>query len=121
MTWIIVFGRIIFGFIVGTLVLWFCSTTVNTEKANIKTAALYNAIMNTFGGLLLAMGILFLHTDSDYVGGTLLTFTLLTPILSFWVLMRLYNMSVLATLWLAFAMWAVQTLIQKFTEYVFSI
>ena len=113
MTWLAVIGELIVGFIVGTLVLWACAFTVTTEQANIRTAALYNAIMTAIGGVLVAMALIFLHTESGVAGGLLVISTVLTLIVSFWLLMRMYAISFLATLWLVFAMWAVDTLVEK--------
>lgn len=118
MTGLAVIGELILGFIVGTLVLWVCSFTVKTDMANIKTAAIYNGIMTVFGGVLLAIGLIFLHTESSFAGGMFLVSTVLTLIASFWLLMRMYGISFLATIWLVFAMWAVDALVEKLIEIV---
>ena len=119
MTWLVVIGELILGFIVGTLVLWVCSFTVKTDRANIKTAAVYNAIMTVFGGVLLAIALILLHTESGLAGGMFLASTVLTLIVSFWLLMRMYEISFLATIWLVIAMWAVDALVEKLIK-VFS-
>ena len=118
MTWLAVIGELVLGFIVGTLVLWVCSFTVKTDNANIKTAAIYNAIMTVFGGVLLAVALIFLHTESGVAGGMLLISTILTLIVSFWLLMRMYGITFMSTIWLVFAMWAVDTLVEKLIELV---
>ena len=113
MPWLNLSGELILGFILGTLVLWMCSLTVKTDKANFKTAAIYNGIMMILTGVLLAIGLIFLHTQSGIAGLILIAFTVLTLIASFWLLMRLYDISILATIWLFIAMWAVGVLAQK--------
>lgn len=118
MIWLTAIGRLVLGFIFGTLVLWLCSLTVKTARANIRTAAIYNAIMTVLGGVLLALGLLFLHTGSGITGGMFLVTTILTLIVSFWLLMRMYDITFLATLWLVFAMWAVNTLVEKLINVV---
>ena len=68
MGFLIVIGKLILEFIVGTLVLWLCSSSVKTEHANIKTAAIYNAIMMVLDGILLGIALIFFHTESDVAG-----------------------------------------------------
>ena len=118
MTWLAVIGELVLGFIVGTLVLWVCSFTVKTDNANIKTAAIYNAIMTAIGGVLMAIALVFVHTESGVAGGMLIVSTILTLIVSFWLLMRMYGISFLSTIWLVIAMWAVDALVEKAVELV---
>lgn len=116
MAWLAVIGELILGFILGTVVLWACSFTVKTDNANFKTAAIYNAIMTAIGGVLMAIAFVFLHTESSIAGGMLFASTILTLIVSSWLLMRMYNISFLSTIWLVIAMWATDTLVKKAIE-----
>ena len=118
MNWLAAIGELILGFILGTLALWMCSFTVKTERANIKTAAIYNGIMTGLGGVLLAIGLVSLYTESGLVGGIFFVFTVLMLIASFWLLMRMYDISFLAALWLFIAMCAVDALVEKLIEIV---
>lgn len=112
-------GQVVLGFVVGTGVLWVCSLTVKTEHANLKTAAVYNAVMSVLLLVVLAMGLIYLSTDSGPAGTVLLITTIITVIVSFVLLMRLYAISFLATIWLVIAMWAVQTGIEKLFDWIF--
>ncbi len=113
-----VIGELILGFILGTLVLWGCSFTVKTEHANLKTAAIYNGIMTILGGALLGLVFIFLQTESGIAGGVLLASTIVTLVVSFWLLMRMYNITFPATLWLVIAMWVVDTGVEKLIDFV---
>ena len=113
-----VIGELIFGFIAGTLVLWFCSFTVKTEETNIRTAAIYNAIMTVISGVLMVIALICVYTESGVAGWLLVIFTVLTLIVSFWLLMRMYDISVSATIWLVIAMWAVGEFVGKLVEFV---
>ena len=114
----IIFGQIL-GFILGTLILWGCSFTVNTPNANIRTAAIYNGIMTVLGGVLLGMAFVFMHTESSAVGGMFLISTILMLGVSFWLLMRMYIITFWATIWLVFAMWFVDVTVDKLFNLVF--
>ena len=112
-------GKLALGFTFGTLVLWACSLTVKTENANLRTAAIYNGVMTILGGVLLCIGMLFLHTESNIAGGVLIASALLTLVVSFWLLMRMYGITFLATIWLVIAMWVVDTGVEKLIDFVF--
>jgi hypothetical protein len=111
-------GELALGFIFGTLVLWACSLTVKTENANLRTAAIYNSVMTILRGVLFGIAILFLHTESGIVEGVLIASTFLSIAISFWLLMRMYTITFLATLWLVIAMWVVQTGVVKLIDFV---
>jgi len=114
-----VIGELILRFILGTVVLWICSFTVKTENANFKTAVVYNGIITILEGVLFGVALIFLHTESCSAGGILIIFTILTLIVSFWLLMRMYNITFLSTLWLGIAMWAVDAGIEKLFALLF--
>ncbi len=114
----IIFGQIL-GFILGTLILWGCSFTVDTPNANIKTAAIYNGIMTVFGAVLLGIAFLFLHTESSIAGGILLISTIAMLFVSFSLLMRMYIIRFWSTIWLVFAMWFVDVSVDKVFELLF--
>ena len=118
MTFVWILGELIVGFIIGTLVLWGCSFTVKTPNANLKTAAIYNAIMTVLGGVLLAIGLLFVQTESGVAGVMFFVSLILTLIVSFWLLMTMYEIGFLAALWLVIAMWAVDTGIEKLMDVI---
>ena len=102
----------ILGFVVGTVVLWLCSLTTNSPRANIKTSAIYNAIMTLFGELLFGVALICLRSGSEFTGWVLVLSTLVTLIVSFVFLMRLYEISFLATVWLTAAMYLVNKLVE---------
>lgn len=114
----IVVGQIL-GFIIGTAVLWVCSLTTNSRRATLKTSAIYNAIMAVFGVALFGIAFIFLRSESDNAAGMFVVSTLVTLVVSFVLLMRLYEISFLATLWLAVAMWVVDTGVRKLIEVMF--
>jgi hypothetical protein len=119
MEWIRYLGRAILGFVVATLILWVCSLTTKSQRATIKTAAGYNAIMTVFGALLFGIGQVFLRTGSDTAAAGVLVSALVTLVVSFALLMRLYAISFWATIWLAIAMWGVDTGMKKLAEVLF--
>jgi hypothetical protein len=106
-------GHLVLIFIVGTIVLWICSLTVNTQNANIKTSAIYNAIMTVLYGVLLVIGVVCVGIGSSVTDWMFVATTILTLIVSFWLLMRMYTISFLATVWLVIAMWAVNAVVGK--------
>lgn len=114
-----VIGELLIGFILGTAVLWGCSFTVKTAHATLKTAAIYNGIMTVLGAVLFGLALLFLQTESGIAGGILLASTGVTLVASFWLLMRMYDITFGATLWLVIAMWFVDTGVEKLIEFVF--
>ncbi len=118
MVWQAVIGKLVLDFIVGTLPLWVCSLTIKTDNANIKTAAIYNAITTAFGGILLAIGVVFLHTGSNVTGGVFLVTLTLTFIFSFWLLMWMYDTTFLTTIWLVIALLASDTLVEKVIRFI---
>lgn len=83
-----------------------------------KTAAIYNGVMTVLGGVLVVIGVVSLYTESDFVGGIFGVFTVLMLIASFWLLMRMYDLSFLAALWLFIAMCAVDALVETLIEIV---
>lgn len=112
-------GELILGFIFGTIVLWICSFTVNTVNANLRTAAIYNGIMAILGGVLMGLAFNYISSESDITGEAFLLSLIVTLVISFWLLMRLYDISFIATVWLVIAMWAVDTGVTKLIEHVF--
>ena len=112
-------GELALGFIFGTLVLWACSLTVQTGNANLRTAAIYSGVMTILRGVLFGIAILFLHTESSIAGGVLIASTFLTLVVSFGLLMRMYGITFLATIWLVIAMWVVDTGVEKLIDFVF--
>lgn len=109
--------RFALDFIVGTVVLWLCSMTTSTPNANLKTAAIYNAIMVVVGIVVFGFVILFLATGMG--AGLFLLIILMTLILLLVLLMWLYEISFLASLWLAIAMIAVSVLVERATAAIF--
>jgi hypothetical protein len=95
-----------------------CSFTVKTENANIKTSAIYNGIMTVLFGVLLAIGLVCVNMGSGVADWMFVASTILTLIVSFWLLMRMYDISFLATVWLVIAMWAVDAFVDKLIEAV---
>lgn len=118
MTLLAVIGQLVLGFIVGTAVLWICSLTVKTPNANIKAAAIYNAIMVVFEVVFHAIGLLFLHTESGIASWTFCAFILLILIVSLLLLMRIYEISFWRSVWLAVTMSVVYTLVGKLFEVI---
>ena len=116
MAWPIAMLRVTMSFIVGTLVLWLCSLTVKTKRANVRTAAIYNASVTAFGGILLVVALLIQEADPAIAKGVFLTSTLSVVIISFLLLMRLYDISFLATLWLLIAVAPVRRGIEKLID-----
>jgi len=114
-----ILGGQIVGFIIGTMILWGCSFSVNTPNANIKTSAIYNGIMTVMGSVLMGMAFIFLHTESGIAGGVFIISTTLMLIVSFWLLMRMYMITFGATVWLVFAMWFVDITVDKVFNLVF--
>lgn len=100
------------GFIFGTLVLWFCSKTVNTPNADLKSAALYNAILM----VLLMIGLFALFATAIFLpvllGLMSVIFIIVYIYSSFWFLMSIYGISFFSSLWIIIAMWAVNKLIE---------
>ncbi|MDF3129152.1 hypothetical protein P0Y35_08100 [Kiritimatiellaeota bacterium B1221] len=100
------------NFIIGTLVLWLCSKTVNTPNSDLKSAALYNAIIVGFliAGLFTLLAVaMFLPT---LLGLISILFLIIYIYSSFWILMSIYGISFLSSLWLLIAMWGVNKLIE---------
>jgi uncharacterized membrane protein YjjP (DUF1212 family) len=119
MHWLAIITELTLGYILGTLVLWACSFTVNTENSTLKVAALYNAIMTVLYAALMGLGFicLFMGTDSSAI--VFFITTTISAIVSFILLMRLYSISVFSTIWLVIAMWAVSTCAEKLTAKLF--
>jgi len=108
--------QLVLGFVLGTVVLWLCSFTVKTPHRNIKTAAKYNAIMMALTAILAGVAWVFLSTGAGALGGLFIVLAILTLVVSFVLLMLMYEISFWATIWLVFAMWALQTCVQKLAE-----
>ena len=113
MTWPVVIRGLFLSFVVGTLVLWVCSFTVKTKKATFKTAAIYNAIMTFIGGILMVILLVFERTESSHGVEILFVLSVLTLIVSFFLLMRLYKITFLAALWLFVIMFIVDVVMEK--------
>ena len=118
MAWLDVIGELALGFIIGTFVLWLCSRVVDTDKRDIKTAAVYNAIMTCLGGVIVILTFISFRGDSASMDDALLAFTIFALVVSFWLLKRMYEISFLETLWLVIAMWAVNALVEKVIGYI---
>lgn len=82
---LLVIGELILGFIPGTVVLWGCPLTVDSEHADLKTAALCNGIMTLVSAAWLGLAFLFLYTESALAMGVFLASTGLTLVVSFWL------------------------------------
>ena len=111
MAWLVLIGELILGFIVGTVVLWACSFTVKTDNANFKTAAIYNAIMTAIGGYSWQSHS-YSCTPNRVLREDAFRVTILTLIVSFWLLMRMYNISFSQQSGLS-SLWATDTLVKK--------
>lgn len=119
MTGLAIFTQLALEFILGTIVLWICSFTVDTPNANLKTAATYNVITTALGGILIGIGLIFLHSESAAGGGIFIVLTGVILVISFWLLMRMYVISFLAALWLCIAVWAVSAGVEKLVDIMF--
>jgi hypothetical protein len=120
MGWVVIIGKLVLGFILGTLLLWICSLTVNTQHSNIKTAALYNLIMTLLGAIIVIIGLMFFlpyQSLSQVLYAQVLI--VISVIISFVLLMRLYDISFLATIWLLIFMRVVYLGVDKLTEFIF--
>ncbi|NLB66701.1 MAG: hypothetical protein GX803_09560 [Lentisphaerae bacterium] len=105
--------QLVLSYVVGTVLLWLCSHTVQTQRATLKTAAIYSAIMRILYVFLLLMGVWNAHAESGPVAVLFLVTCILTIIASYWLLMRMYQISFAATSWLFLAIWAVETVVVK--------
>src|SRR5262245_22763354 len=109
MIWIEFIGKLIVDFAIGTGVLWFCTSALtDSPNANLRTAAIYNAIVTVLGAVLLGIGILFISSQSSTTETLFIVSTLTVLAVSFYLLKRLYDLSLWATVWLVIAMWAVE-------------
>jgi hypothetical protein len=116
MEWFVIVGQLVVGFFLGTLVLWFCSFSVKTPNANLKTAVIYNAIMTGLNAVLMGAGLLLFFTESGIALGAFIVSLILSLVVSFFLLIRLYAISFPAALWLVFAMWAVNEGVEKIMD-----
>ena len=119
MAWFQPLASAVLQFVIGTLVLWVCSLTTKSERATIRTAAIYNAIVTVFGLIVLGTGMLFLSNESGAAGALFLVSTVLTVSISFFLLMRLYDITFVSAIWIVIAMWTLETIIDKVTNAVF--
>ena len=119
MAWLAAVGQLVLGFIIGTFVLWICSLTVNTQNATLKVSAIYNATMTVLAAIVMGIGLLFLATDSSAAAAAFFISAIVTLIVSFVLLMRLYGISFLATIWLVIAMWAIDMGVKKLAAVIF--
>lgn len=94
----------LFEFILGTLTLWICSQTVDTPNSNIKTAAIYNVMLQILS--LSMVGIMFI-TKPNTIGIFVLTFSI-AFIISFFLLKIMYGTSIFSTTWLVIACWVIK-------------
>jgi len=108
MVWLELIGQLILGFGLGTVILWICFHTVNTQNATIKAALIYNGVMAVLWAVVLGTGLIFFSTQSSSSGTLFLVTTIVSLVISFVLLMRIYDISFLSTIWLVVAMWAVQ-------------
>ncbi len=100
----------LFQFILGTLTLWVCSYTVDTPTPDLKSAAIYNAILQVL--CLIFAGIIFILKPGTF-GSIILVFSIVYFI-SFFLLKKMYGTSILNTTWLVIACWAVKAGAEKF-------
>jgi hypothetical protein len=113
MKWLALLMQLLLGFTIGTFVLWSCSFTVNTQKRTLKTSAVYNAIMTGLWVIPMGLALLFLQTESSMALTIFVVSTIALLIVSFILLMWLYEISFWATVWLVIAMWAVGMVVRK--------
>ena len=120
MEWLEIIGRLVLDFVIGTGVLWFCTSMMtDTANANLKTAAIYNGIVTALGAILLGIGFIFISTESNATGTLFVASTLIFLAVSFILLKRLYDLSIGATIWLVIGMWAIETGIEKLMKAIF--
>ncbi len=101
------------SFVLGVVTLWICSFSVNTPNANIRTAAIYNGVMIVPQLVLAGLAFLSIWSESEWAAGLLIATMIIVVVFSFWFMMRLYQISFLAALWLVFAVWAMDSLVEK--------
>jgi|GEM_PF-2993679 len=105
-------------FVLGTTVLWLCSLTTSSPNANLKTAAIYNGIMQLiFLGI--TLGFVVLLAVGVSAGWTLFLLVVLALLIGFALLMWLYEISILSAIWLIFAMIAVTALAGRILQFFF--
>jgi hypothetical protein len=104
-------------FILGTLTLWVCSYTVNTQSSDVKTAAIYNAIQQILS--LIIFGIAFFIWTKPYTFSTIIVTFIIIFFVSFFLLKRMYGTSIFSTTWLVVACWAVRAGAEKLTRAIF--
>jgi hypothetical protein len=105
-------------FICCTFALWLCSQAANTHTNDLKTAAIYSAINQILIVIILGGGIL-ISTSSVISGKIFFIFFLITFVVSFFLLKKMYGTSILSTLWLVLACWAVRAGADKLVKTIF--
>jgi hypothetical protein len=101
---------LVIGFILGTTVLWIISLAINTKNRDIKTAAIYNAIMTLVGTVFICINWMILPKIPNITGNIFFIPTIMLfvgLVISFILLMHLYNIKFLSTAFLAIVMWVV--------------
>jgi hypothetical protein len=105
-------------FAIETLVLWGCSFTVKTPNANLKTAAIYNAIISVVFTFCFGIAVAYLLAQSNAVSLLFLLSCLAMLCFSFWLLMRLYIIRFWSAAWLTFATWFVHVTISELVKLI---
>ena len=104
------------SFIVGTLILWGCSFSIDSPNRNLAAAALYNGIMSLLQ--LCGAGLALLTFCSHIALPILVIYYIAIFVLSFWLLMRIYIISLASASWLVFAMWFISISLRKMLEII---
>lgn len=110
-----ILGELVLGFLLGTFVLWLASMATPSQNATLKTSVLCNLIFTVLNAIIIGIAMVALATNSDVMSLVLVISVVLAIIVSFMVLMAMYEISFLATIWLLVAMLGVGALVNAIT------